>query len=179
MTNACLLELDAVLSAQGFFDFLVDVDCDSAPDSRDAEPFDAQWMAAFDAIDGDPGTAIDRPAVDALRETVFKLAFGASGKGVAACVSDDLEPIARSRLSGRTDDWPIRMLWGAYKNGWFPCSPLHFCGFPMRGDRVNRDRGATRAVSRGVRARSQANTPSVPPQGPIVKQCESIVSICN
>ncbi|WP_231944178.1 hypothetical protein [Burkholderia stabilis] len=114
--------MDAVLSAPGFFDFLGDVDCDRALDSRDAEPFDAQWMAAFDAIDGDPGTAIDRPAVDALREKAFKLAFGASGNaGVAACVSDDIELIARSRLSGRTDDWPTRMLWNAYKNGRFPC----------------------------------------------------------
>ncbi|BAX63295.1 hypothetical protein BSFP_061630 [Burkholderia stabilis] len=122
MSNAHLLEMDAVLSAPGFFDFLGDVDCDRALDSRDAEPFDAQWMAAFDAIDGDPGTAIDRPAVDALREKAFKLAFGASGNaGVAACVSDDIELIARSRLSGRTDDWPTRMLWNAYKNGRFPC----------------------------------------------------------
>ncbi|WP_338641843.1 hypothetical protein [Burkholderia pyrrocinia] len=122
MTNAHLLEMDAVLSAPGFFDFLGDVDCDRALDSRDAEPFDAQWMAAFDAIDGDPGTAIDRPAVDALREKAFKLAFGASGNaGVAACVSDDIELIARSRLSGRTDGWPTQMLWDAYKNGRFPC----------------------------------------------------------
>ncbi|MFJ1214939.1 hypothetical protein [Burkholderia pyrrocinia] len=122
MSNAHLLEMDAVLSAPGFFDFLGDVDCDRALDSRDAEPFDAQWMAAFDAIDGDPGTAIDRPAVDALREKAFKLAFGASGNaGVAACVSDDIELIARSRLSGRTDDWPTRILWNAYKNGRFPC----------------------------------------------------------
>lgn len=79
MSNAHLLEMDAVPSAPGFFDFLGDVDCDRALDSRDAESFDAQWMAAFDAIDGDPGTAIDRPAVDALREKAFKLAFGASG----------------------------------------------------------------------------------------------------
>lgn len=122
MTNAHLLEMDAILSAPGFFDFLGDVDCDRALDSRDADPFDAQWMAAFDAIDGDPGAAIDTPAVNALREKAYKLAFSASGNAdVAACVSDDIELIARSRLSGRTDGWPIHILWDAYKNGRFPC----------------------------------------------------------
>ncbi|KML63542.1 hypothetical protein VL15_00820 [Burkholderia cepacia] len=122
MTNAHLLEMDAILSAPGFFDFLGDVDCDRALDSRDADPFDAQWMAAFDAIDGDPGAAIDTPAVNALREKAYKFAFSASGNAdVAACVSDDIELIARSRLSGRTDGWPIHILWDAYKNGRFPC----------------------------------------------------------
>ncbi|KAG8149938.1 hypothetical protein [Burkholderia catarinensis] len=122
MTNAHLLEMDAILAAPGFFDFLGDLDCGRALDSRDAEPFDARWMAAFDEIDGAPGGAIDRQAVDALREKAFKLAFGASGSAaVAACVSADIDLIARSRLSGRTDGWPIRILWDAYKNGRFPC----------------------------------------------------------
>ncbi|HDR9588585.1 hypothetical protein [Burkholderia stabilis] len=122
MAHAHLLEMDTVLSAPGFFDFLGDVDCDSALDRRDAGPFDAQWMAAFDATDGDPGAAIDTPAVDALREKAFKLAFVASGNaGVAACVSDDIELIARSRLSGCIDGWPERILWDAYKDGRFPC----------------------------------------------------------
>ncbi|RAP97318.1 hypothetical protein DPR02_38690 [Burkholderia cepacia] len=122
MMHAHLLEMDASLSAPGFFDFLADLDCDRALDSRDAEPFDAQWMASFDEIDGDPGAVLDRPAVDALREKAFKLAFGASGHaGVAACVSDDIELIARSRLSGRTDGWPTSVLWNAYRSGRFPC----------------------------------------------------------
>ena len=122
MTNAHLLEMDAILSAPGFFDFLGDLDGDRALDSRDAGPFDAQWMASFDEIDGDPGAAVDRPAVSALREKAFKLAFGASGNaGVAACVSDDIELIARSRLSGRTDGWPTHVLWNAYRSGRFPC----------------------------------------------------------
>lgn len=68
MMHAHLLEMDAILSAPGFFDFLADLDCDRALDSRDAEPFDAQWMASFDEIDGDPGAVLDRPAVDALRK---------------------------------------------------------------------------------------------------------------
>ncbi|VWD63438.1 hypothetical protein BLA50215_07711 [Burkholderia lata] len=122
MTNAHLLEMDATLSGPGFFDFLGDLDCDQALDCRDAEAFDAQWMASFDEIDGDPGTAVDRPAVDALTEKAFKLAFGASGNaGVAACVSDDIELIARSRLSGCADGWPTRSLWNAYGSGRFPC----------------------------------------------------------
>ncbi|MBY8609641.1 hypothetical protein K7N18_33000 [Burkholderia arboris] len=122
MTNAHLLELDAALSAPGFFDFLGDVDGDTVLDRRDAEPFDTQWMAAFDAIDGDPAAAIDKPSVDALREKAFRLAFRASGHaGVAACVSDDIELIARSRLSGRPGSWPEHILWGAYKGGRFPC----------------------------------------------------------
>ncbi|MGC3024680.1 hypothetical protein ACPUER_05910 [Burkholderia sp. DN3021] len=79
-------------------------------------------MAACDAIDDDPGTAIDRPAVDALREKAFKLAFGASDNaGAAACVSDDIESIARRRLSRRTEVRSTHILWNAYKNGWFPC----------------------------------------------------------
>lgn len=41
MTSAHLLEMDAILSAPGFFDFLDDLDCDRALDSRDAELFDA------------------------------------------------------------------------------------------------------------------------------------------
>ena len=122
MTNAHLLDMDAILSVPVFFDFLGDLDCDRALDSRDAEPFDAQWMASFDEVDGDPGTAVDRAAVSALREKAFKLAFGAAGNaGVAACVSDDIELIARSRLSGRTDGWPIHVLWHAYRSGRFPC----------------------------------------------------------
>ncbi|WP_047853031.1 hypothetical protein [Burkholderia contaminans] len=123
MTNAHLLEMDAILSAPGFFDFLGDLDCDRALDSRDAEPFDAQWMASFDEVDGDPGAAVDRPAVSALREKAFKLAFGASGNAdVAACVSDDIDLIARSRLSGRSDGgWPTHFLWNAYRSGRFPC----------------------------------------------------------
>lgn len=122
MTNAYLLEMDVILSVPGFFDFLGDLDGDRALDRRDAEPFDAQWMASFDEIDGDPGAAIDRAAVSALREKAFKLAFGASGNaGVAACVSDDIELIARSRLSGRADGWPTHVLWNAYRSGRFPC----------------------------------------------------------
>ncbi|MCR4468373.1 hypothetical protein [Burkholderia sp. SCN-KJ] len=122
MTNAHLLEMDAILSGPGFFDFLGNVDCDRALASREAEPFDAGWMAAFDAIDGNPGAVLDKPAVDALREKAFRLAFRASGNAdIAACVSDDIELIARSRLSGRTDGWPSRVLWDAYRNGRFPC----------------------------------------------------------
>lgn len=114
--------MDAILSLPGFFAFLGDLDCDRAQDSLDAEPFDAQWMASFDEIDGDPGTAVDRPAMDAPREKAFKLAFGASGNaGLAACVSDDIELMARSRLSGRTDDRPTHVLWNAYGNGRLPC----------------------------------------------------------
>ncbi|WP_423396539.1 hypothetical protein [Burkholderia sp. LMG 21824] len=114
--------MDVILSVPGFFDFLGDLDGDRALDRRDAEPFDAQWMASFDEIDGDPGAAIDRAAVSALREKAFKLAFGASGNaGVAACVSDDIELIARSRLSGRADGWPTHVLWNAYRSGRFPC----------------------------------------------------------
>ncbi len=153
MMHAHLLEMDAILSAPGFFDFLADLDCDRALDSRDAEPFDAQWMASFDEIDGDPGAALDRPAVDALREKAFKLAFGASGHaGVAACVSDDIELIARSRLSGRTDGWPTSVLWNAYRSGRFPCEPFPVasgrfaCLVPIRGDRPCLRRGMHRAT---------------------------------
>ncbi|WP_242449044.1 hypothetical protein [Burkholderia metallica] len=122
MTNAHLLEMDAILSAPGFFDFLGELDGDRALGRRDAEPFDARWMASFDAIDGDPGAAIERPAVDALREKAFRLAFVASGNAdVAACVSDDIDLVARSRLSGRVDDWPTQFLWDAYRSGRFPC----------------------------------------------------------
>ncbi|UTV60289.1 hypothetical protein [Burkholderia arboris] len=122
MTNAHLLELDAALSAPGFFDCLGDVDGDTALERRDAEPFDTQWMAAFDAIDGDPAAAIDKQSVDALREKAYRLAFRASGHaGVAACVSDDIELIARNRLSGRPGNWPEHILWDAYKSGRFPC----------------------------------------------------------
>lgn len=122
MTNTHLLEMDAILSAPGFFDFLGDLDCDRALDSRNAEPFDAQWMASFDEVDADPGAAVDRMAVSALREKAFKLAYGAAGNaGVAACVSDDIELIARSGLSGRTDGWAIHILWNAYRIGRFPC----------------------------------------------------------
>lgn len=120
VTNAHLLEMDAILSGPGFFDFLGDVDC--ALTSREAEPFDICWMTAFDEIDGDPGAALDKAAVDALREKAFRLAFRASGNAdIAACVSDDIELIARSRLSGCTDGWPTRVLWDAYRNGRFPC----------------------------------------------------------
>ncbi|RQR27604.1 hypothetical protein DIE23_26255 [Burkholderia sp. Bp9143] len=122
VTNAHLLEMDAILSGPGFFDFLGDVDCDRALASREAEPFDASWMTAFDEIDGDPWAALDKPAVDALREKAFRLAFRASGNAdLAACVSDDIELIARSRLSGRIDGWPTHVLWDAYRNGRFPC----------------------------------------------------------
>ncbi|MBM2766173.1 hypothetical protein BAN20980_03305 [Burkholderia anthina] len=122
VTNPHLLEMDAILSAPGFFDFLGDVDCDRVLDSRDAEPFDTPWMAAFDEVDGDPGAALDKPAVDVLREKAFRLAFRASGNAdIAACVADDIELIARSRLSGRVDGWPIHLLWNAYQNGRFPC----------------------------------------------------------
>ncbi|ABI91525.1 hypothetical protein CH72_6464 [Burkholderia ambifaria AMMD] len=122
VTNAHLLEMDAVLSAPGFFDFLGDIDCDRALASRDAEPFDACWMTAFDEVDGEPGAPLDKQAVDALREKAFRLAFRASGNAdIAACVSDDIELIARSRSSGRTDGWPTEILWDAYRNGRFPC----------------------------------------------------------
>jgi len=90
--------------------------------SRDAQLFDARWMSAFDEVDGDPGVALDKPAVDALREKAFRLAFRASGNaGIAACVSGDIELIASSRLSGRTDGWPTHVLWDACRNGRFPC----------------------------------------------------------
>ncbi|MET3824039.1 hypothetical protein ACVK00_006830 [Burkholderia sp. PvR073] len=122
VTNAHLLEMDAILSAPGFFDFLGDVDCDRVLASRDAEPFDARWMTAFDEVDGEPGAALDKRAVDALREKAFRLAFRASGNAdIAACVSDDIELIARSRSSGRTDGWPTEVLWDTYRNGRFPC----------------------------------------------------------
>ncbi|KAF1031071.1 MAG: hypothetical protein GAK33_07727 [Burkholderia lata] len=122
MTNAHLLEMDAILSVPGFFDFLGDLDCDRALDSRDAEPFDTQWMTSFDEVDDDPGAAVDRSAVSVLREKAFKLAFGASGNAaVAACVSDDIELIARSGLSGSIDGWPTHVLWHAYRSGRFPC----------------------------------------------------------
>ncbi|MEY1587208.1 hypothetical protein AB3K92_00050 [Burkholderia sp. Bmkn7] len=112
MMHAHLLEMDAILSAPGFFDFLADLDCDRALDSRDAEPFDAQWMASFDEIDGDPGAALDRPAVDALREKAFKLAFGASGHAgvrVRRHRADREEPVVRPyrRLA---DERPLECL---------------------------------------------------------------------
>ncbi|WP_227791849.1 hypothetical protein [Burkholderia sp. BE17] len=132
MTHARLLEMDAVPPAPVFSAFSAMSIATASLDSRDAEPFDAPWMAAFDAIDGDPGTAIDRPAVDTLREKAFKLAFGASGNaGAAACVPDCIEPIARSRMSGRTVGWPARILWDAYQNGRFPRWLIHFRGFQM------------------------------------------------
>ena len=122
MTNVHLLEMDVILSGPGFFDFLGDIDCDRVLASRDAQLFDVRWMTAFDEVDGDPGAALDKPAVDALREKAFRLAFRASGNAdIAACVSGDIELIARSRLSGRTDGWPIHILWDAYRNGRFPC----------------------------------------------------------
>jgi len=122
VTNVHLLEMDVILSGPGFFDFLGDIDCDRVLASRDAQLFDVRWMTAFDEVDGDPGAALDKPAVDALREKAFRLAFRASGNAdIAACVSGDIELIARSRLSGRTDGWPIHILWDAYRNGRFPC----------------------------------------------------------
>ena len=79
-------------------------------------------MTAFDEVDGEPGAALDKRAVDALREKAFRLAFRASGNAdIAACVSDDIELIARSRSSGRIDGWPTEVLWDAYRNGRFPC----------------------------------------------------------
>ncbi|WP_256946847.1 hypothetical protein [Burkholderia sp. AU27893] len=132
MTNTHLLEMDAILSTPGFFDFLGDLDCDRVLDSRDAEPFDALWMASFDEVDADPGTAVDRLAVSAPREKAFKLALGAAGNaGVAACVSDDIELIARNWLSGRTDGWATHVLWNAYLSGRFPCYPFRLPGFPI------------------------------------------------
>ncbi|WP_230947532.1 hypothetical protein [Burkholderia territorii] len=114
--------MDAMLSGTGFVDFLGDVDCERALTRRAAQPFDVCWMTAFDEIDGDPGAALDKPAVDALGEKAFTLVFRASGNAdVAACVSDDIELIARSRLSGCTDGWPTRVLWDACTNGRFPC----------------------------------------------------------
>jgi len=167
MTNVHLLDMDAVLSTPGFFDFLGDIDCDYALDSRDAEPFDAQWMAAFDEIDGDPAATIGRQDVDVLRERAFKLAFRASGNAdVAACVSDDIELVARSRLSGRINGWPTRILWDAYKSGRFPCWPFCLRRFPVHANRANRDYGATCTACHRIHARSPANMRFIPPQSP-------------
>lgn len=156
MTSVHLLEMDAILSVPGFFDFLGDRDCDRALDSRDAEPFDAQWMASFDEVDGDPGTAVDRPAVSALTEMAFKLAFGAAGDaGAAACVSDDIELIARSGLSGCTDGWPTRVLWNAYRSGRFPCQAFCRPVFPI-------GRGMLRAAGLQVHPIHRSISPQAP-----------------
>ncbi|MDN7492821.1 hypothetical protein QZM35_34405 [Burkholderia sp. AU45274] len=156
MTNAHLLDMDAILSVPGFFDFLGDLDCDRALDSRDAEPFDAQWMASFDEVDGDPGTAVDQQAVSALTEKAFKLAFGAAGDaGAVACVSDDIELIARSGLSGCTDGWPTHVLWNAYRSGRFPCEAFCRPVFPIGCGVVHAARLQVHSIHRPI-----------PPQAP-------------
>ncbi|VWD54134.1 hypothetical protein [Burkholderia contaminans] len=169
MTNAHLLDMDAILSVPGFFDFLGDLDCDRALDSRDAEPFDAQWMASFDEVDGDPGTAVDQQAVSALTEKAFKLAFGAAG--------DAVRWHAYPTISNSSRGAGCRAALMAGRHTFFGML-IEAAGFPARrfAGLFSRSAAAwsTRHASRFTRSTAQFRR-----KPPIVKLCEAIVSICN
>ncbi|AQQ39411.1 MULTISPECIES: hypothetical protein [Burkholderia] len=122
MVNKILTDIDSEISKPGFFDFFTGLDSDDVLDKRDAASFDDLWMQSFNDVDGLALSADDKNFLDSIREKVFKLSFRASGNSdIAGRVSDDIELISKSMLAGKSDSWPIKVLWDVYKKGGFPC----------------------------------------------------------
>ncbi|MCA8106050.1 hypothetical protein SB394_13580 [Burkholderia sp. BCCIQ04A] len=113
--------IDAEISKPGFFDFFTGMDFDGLLEKRDAASFGDLWVQAFSEVDGLDLVVGDRKFLDFIREKAFKLSFRASGNSdIAGRVSDDVELITKSMLAGKSDSWPVRVLWGSYKNRDFP-----------------------------------------------------------
>lgn len=99
-------------------------DAAEALDGRDAEPFDGNWIDSFNALADLPDAEAAEPAIDEIRERVFRIVFGATNSSeLAGYVSDDFELIAKALLTNRNDEF-VNALWSEYAAGRFPTGDL-------------------------------------------------------
>lgn len=112
-------------SALETFDFSA-LDIDAYLDLRDADPFQAQWQAAFEAVEA--GKAGQKPHIRKLldrdnaleRERVFKQVFRASGSSeLAAYLSDDVGLLYEAEFLHVENDFLNEMV-QAYAAGRLP-----------------------------------------------------------
>ncbi|PWV98710.1 hypothetical protein [Mangrovibacter plantisponsor] len=121
MKNKGLIEIDKYLSVLANFDFLKSLDADNALDLRDEPEFDDQWMAVFNALESKTFKADDISFIDMLREKAFKQSFKViKNSEISSRISDDIEVIAKSFISGDNNNWAVTYLWISYKNKKFP-----------------------------------------------------------
>lgn len=92
--------------------------------NRDAEPFDAAWVRAYNAVEEvERGRQLQEEsenAIDELREKTFLRALHKTGHDeIAAYVADDFDLLARAVVADYSDDW-LDWLWAEYQAGRFP-----------------------------------------------------------
>lgn len=94
-------------------------------DSRDSNPFDVEWMSAFNEVECEYKKIEKSVELAALikkvRETSFKLFYGiASGGELASYASDDFDLIAKGICVDSNNEWLSGLL-KEYMDGYFPC----------------------------------------------------------
>lgn len=121
MINSKLVEVDDKLSDSSFFNFLQCLNVDEALDLRDDPKFDTLWMNEFNKLENESLSITERLNVDTLREKAFKNSFKViNDSEISACISDDIELIAKNFILGKKDSWGINYLWDCYLKGVFP-----------------------------------------------------------
>lgn len=121
MINSKLVEVDDKLSDSSFFNFLQCLNVDEALDLRDDPKFDTLWMNEFNKLENESLSITERLNVDTLREKAFKNSFKViNDSEISACISDDIELIAKNFILGKKDSWGINYLWDCYLKRVFP-----------------------------------------------------------
>jgi hypothetical protein len=94
-------------------------------DSRDAQPFDDEWVRVHKAIEQEKrGSSLNTAIEDEIRELAFKKAYQNTGNGeIAGYVSDDFDLLARAIAVGYSDPW-LELLLDEYQSGRFPHGDL-------------------------------------------------------
>ena len=94
-------------------------------DSRDAQPFDDEWVRVHKAIEQEKrASSLNTAIEDEIRELAFKKAYQNTGNGeIAGYVSDDFDLLARAIAVGYFDPW-LNLLWNEYQAGRFPHGDL-------------------------------------------------------
>ena len=95
-------------------------------DSRDAQPFDGEWVRVYKAVEQfAKNSEFDTRVVDEIRELTFKKAHQNTGNGeIAGYVSDDFDLLSRAIVADYSDEW-LDLLWAEYQTGRFPHGDLH------------------------------------------------------
>lgn len=122
MVHEKLIEIDNILSINGFFNFLTSIDVDDALTQRDCPVFDELWMKDFSALSHEfiPNDFVE--FINVLREKAFKASFRvAADPELSARISDDIEIIAKNLIIDNEASLSLTYLWPSYLRGEFPC----------------------------------------------------------
>lgn len=91
-------------------------------DSRDNLEFETDWLRIFQQSEQKSFSTDELTATKAVREIAYKKTFDATNHSeLSAYAADDFELIAKSLLSGFSDEW-LNALISSYLHGIFPHS---------------------------------------------------------